>query len=83
MSHTVTLQEGKLLTVTGVSEVVSFDENEALLHTSLGALAVQGQELQLKKLTPEGGQIGVEGRITALFYEEPKKQGGFLRRLLG
>ena len=83
MAHTVTLHEGKLLTVTGVTEVVSFDENEALLHTPLGTLAVQGRELQLKKLTPEGGQIGVEGQITGLFYEEPKKQGGLWGRLWG
>ena len=81
MSHKLTLLERKKLTVTGVTEVISFDENEALLRTPLGALVVQGEQLQLKNLSPEEGQVGVEGQITALLYEEPRTGGGFLRRL--
>lgn len=82
MSHKLTLSERNKLTVTGVTEVVSFDENEALLRTPLGALVVQGEQLQLKNLSPEDGQVGVEGQITALLYEE-MRTGGFWRRLFG
>lgn len=83
MSHKLTLVEREKLTVTGVAEVVSFDENEALLHTPLGTLIVQGEQLQLKNLSPEDGQIGVEGHITGLLYEEPRQSGGILRRIFG
>ena len=61
--------------MTGVAEVVSFDENTVVLQTSLGLLVVQGQQLQLKNLTLEGGQVAVEGSISALSYEEPRQTG--------
>ena len=82
-SHDLRLRERSVLTMTGVTEVVSFDENTVVLHTSLGALMVQGRDLQLKQLSQDGGQVAVEGTVSALVYEEPRQQGGFWRRLLG
>ena len=76
--HSLNLKNRKKLTMTGVTEVVSFDENTVVLQTSLGLLIVQGQQLQLKNLTLEGGQVAVEGTISALSYEEPR-QGGWRR----
>lgn len=81
-THALTLQQRQKLNMTGVSEVVSFEENLVLLRTELGTLAVHGQQLQLKNLTLEGGAVAVEGRISALIYEEPKS-GGWLSRLFG
>ena len=82
-SHDLRLRERSVLTMTGVTEVVSFDENTVVLHTGLGALMVQGRDLQLKTLSQDGGQVAVEGTVSALVYEEPRQQGGFWRRLLG
>ena len=81
--HKLTLDQRKKLIVTGVAEVISFDEAAVLLRTALGMLLVQGQQLQLKLLSVEGGQLAVEGTVTALSYEEPKQKGGWLHRLLG
>lgn len=83
LPHKLTLDERKKLTVTGVTEVVSFEENAVILKTALGTLAVQGNQLQLKTLSLEGGQVDVDGTITALVYEEPRSTGGVLRRLFG
>ncbi len=82
MSHKLTLNERRQLTMTGVSEVVSFDENQVVLQTAAGTLIVQGQELKLKTLSPEGGQVAVDGQVGALIYEEPRP-AGFWRRVLG
>lgn len=81
--HRLSLNERKELTVTAVAEVVSFDEETVVLRTNLGTLFVQGRELQLKELSPEGGQVRVTGSISSLVYQEPKSTGGFFRRLLG
>ena len=80
--HRLTLNDRRQLTVTGVTEVVSFDETAVVLKTSLGLLTVQGQDLKLKTLSLEGGQVAVDGQIVALIYEEPR-QGFSWRRLLG
>ncbi len=82
LPHKLCLNERKELTMTGATEVVSFDDTTVVLRTALGTLLVQGQQLQLKTLSLEGGQVAVEGNISALFYEEPR-QGFSWRRFLG
>ena len=81
--HKLTLNERSQLTMTGVTEVVSFEDSAVVLRTSLGTLMVQGRELQLKTLSLEGGQVAVDGTISALVYEEPRQAGSWLSRLLG
>ncbi len=83
LPHKLTLNERKSLTVSGVTEVVSFDETAVIANTDLGTLVVQGKDLQLKTLLPEGGQVAVEGSISAVIYEEPRATGSLWRRLMG
>ena len=78
--HKLTLNERKSLTMSGVTEVVSFEETAVVLKTSLGLLTVQGQELKLKTLSLEGGQMEVDGEVSALIYEQPRTDG-FWQRL--
>ena len=82
LPHKLTLNQREDLTMTGVTEVVSFDDTAIILKTDLGTLTVQGQELFLKTLSVDGGQVAVTGRIHSLIYEEPRA-GGLLQRLLG
>lgn len=82
LPHKLALDNRRQLTVTGVTEVVSFDENAVLLRTQQGELLIQGQNLQLRQLSLEGGQVAVDGTVAAMVYEEPRS-GGWLRRLLG
>ena len=81
LPHKLTLNERQQLVVTGVAEVVSFDENMVALTTDMGNLMVAGSQLQLRNLSTEGGQIVVEGKVSAMSYEEPKPAGGWLGRL--
>lgn len=81
--HRLTLNERQILSITGVTEVVSFEDSAVVLRTQLGILVVQGRELQLKTLSPDGGQVNVEGTICALGYEEPREKRSWLRRLIG
>ncbi len=82
LPHRLTLNERRQLALTGVSEVVSFDENAVVLRTGLGMLVIQGRDLQLKTLSLDGGQVAVDGQISALHYEEPRPGGSWLSRLL-
>ena len=82
LPHKLQLNERQQLTMTGVTEVVSFEDSTVVLQTSLGTLIVQGRELQLKTLSLDGGQVAVDGTVTALVYEEPRT-GGWRHRLFG
>lgn len=81
LPHKLTMNDRKSLTMTGVTEVMSFDEQSVVLQTGLGTLTVHGQELQLKNLSLDGGQVAVEGHVAALIYEEPRPARGLLGRL--
>ena len=81
--HKLTLNERRQLTMTGVTEVVSFEDSAVVLRTSLGTLVVQGRDLQLKTLSLEGGQVAVDGTVSALVYEETRQTGGWMHRLFG
>lgn len=81
--HRLSLNERKELTVTGVTEVVSFDEEAVVLKTSLGTLTVHGRQLQLKNLSTNGGQVEVSGNVAALIYQQSKPTGSWIRRLFG
>lgn len=82
--HHIMLEERSSLTVSGVSDVERFDENEILMSTSRGNLVVTGENLHIEKLSLDGGDLRVEGDIDSLCYEDEgrKQGGGFLSRLL-
>ena len=82
LPHKLTLNQREDLTMTGVTEVVSFDDTAVILKTHLGTLTVLGENLVLKTLSTEGGQVAVSGHVSALQYEEPRPTG-FWRRLIG
>ena len=83
LPHGLTLTERSRLTMTGVTEVVSFDETGVVLHTALGTLTIHGKDLQLKTLSLDGGQVAVSGTVSALIYEDPRPAGSWVRRLFG
>jgi sporulation protein YabP len=78
----IVLNARRKLTVTGVEDVESFDENTIVLYTTGGLLVVRGQGLHIEKLSIDGGELSVEGTVDSLSYEEETvKQGGFWARL--
>jgi len=82
-THHVVMEERSSLSVSGVEEVDSFDENTISLSTCQGALVIRGENLHIEKLSLDGGDLRLEGSIDSLTYEENKSKGGLLSRLLG
>lgn len=81
--HQLTLEGRTRLSVTGVEHVERFDETDIVLVTAAGALVISGEELRIGKLSVDGGELFVEGRVDTLSYEEQESGGGLLRRLFG
>jgi sporulation protein YabP len=71
----LSLEERSRLSVTGVHQVVRFEEALVVLETALGTLHIHGRELKLQDLSLEGGRAAVEGQISALIFEEPRERG--------
>ena len=82
--HRVTLDGRDRLTISGVEDVDRFDESEIVMNTAEGSLVVSGENLHIDKLSLDGGELHVDGRIDSLSYEDaPASRGGLLARLLG
>lgn len=64
----VNMLNRKLLELTGVINVESFDSEEFLLETELGFLTVTGQNLHIKHLSLEQGLVAIEGLVHSLAY---------------
>lgn len=83
-AHHIILEEREQLSVSGVEEVESFDENTIVMLTSRGTLVVRGEELHIEKLSLDGGDLRVEGSIDSLTYEDGgRERGGLFSRLFG
>ena len=83
-AHRIELEGREKLTVTGVDDVDRFDENEITMTTTAGTLIVTGENLHIGKLSLDGGELHVDGRIESLSYEDaPAGGGGLFSRLFG
>lgn len=73
------------LNVDGVKEVVSFDENGAVIQTEVGELCVEGSGIRIANLDAAGGEIQITGKIDAMIYSEEatEKKKGLKARLFG
>ena len=72
--HNAILEGRKRLSVSAVTDVCSFNENEVKLTTSMGLLKVEGSSLKVNKLSVETGDVLIEGKINALIYLEKEDE---------
>ena len=77
----VILENREKLTISGVLDVLSFDDQIVIVETELGLLTIKGENLRINKLSLDTTEVIVEGNIFNLSYSEKtidKKAGGSL-----
>ena len=74
--HRVLIQGRKSAELTGIKEVVSFDAKEVVLNTTMGVLMIRGNDLFVKRLTVEKGEVDLEGQIDSFVYVDKTSKGG-------
>ena len=84
--HNLILENRKKLSVSGVEEVESFNEDEIILRTlHHGVLVIKGTELHINRLNVDSGDVNIVGTVTDMDYidESVKQKGqGLFARLL-
>jgi len=82
LPHNVVLEGRKKLSLTGVTDVESFNENEVIMAASKWTVIVRGDELHMEKLSVDSGDVIITGRIDGVEYEDGvPAEGGFFSRL--
>lgn len=66
--HKIIMQNRSVGNITGILDVVSFDENQVVLDTDMGLLTIKGKDLHVSRLTLEKGEVDVEGTMESLVY---------------
>ncbi|KIY23442.1 MULTISPECIES: sporulation protein YabP [Mesobacillus] len=82
--HDLVMRGRRTLEITGVKQVESFDNEEFLLETVMGFLAIKGQNLQMKNLDVDKGIVSIKGKIFDLVYldeQNGEKAKGFFSKL--
>ncbi|EOR21865.1 sporulation protein YabP [Cytobacillus oceanisediminis] len=84
VEHDVIMRGRKLLDITGVKQVESFDNEEFILETVMGFLSIRGQNLQMKNLDVEKGIVSIKGKVFDLVYVDDQsgdKAKGFFSKI--
>ncbi len=74
-NHGIILENRKSLSISGITDVDSFDEREITLFTELGELTIQGRELHIEAMSVENGNMTVSGDIWSLIYGDKDRKG--------
>lgn len=80
-NHNAIIENRRKFTLSGVKDVISFDEETVMLETSLGKLVIKGSGLHILNFNTESGDLTGEGKIHAFVYTAEEKNGGLFSRL--
>lgn len=81
-AHNVIMESRRNLTISGVMDIDSFDEESVIVFTELGELTIRGQGLHINKIDVESGDLSMEGDIDSLSYTENRpNKGGLFSKL--
>ncbi|HIX89376.1 MAG TPA: sporulation protein YabP [Candidatus Agathobaculum pullicola] len=84
MPHNIILEGREKLSISGVLDVQSFDEEQVLLETVRGMVVVRGQGLHVERLQLEAGELIVEGEIGLIEYDDSvQPRDSWFKRLFG
>ena len=80
----IVLENREKLSISGVLDVLSFDDQIVILETELGLLTVKGENIRINKLSLDSSEVTIDGEIYQLAYSEKdtmEKSGGFLNKI--
>ena len=72
--HNLTLENRNTLKVSGVKDVLSFDDELIVMETELGLLTIKGESLRINKLSIDNGDVAIDGEIYDMCYNDPSKK---------
>ena len=82
LNHNLIVENRKNVTVSGVTEIGSFDEKNVVLFTDYGGVTVSGSDLHMSKLSVDSGDVDVSGHIKSLIYTDAtSKKEGIVKKL--
>ncbi|MDO4282482.1 MAG: sporulation protein YabP [Clostridia bacterium] len=82
-NQNIVIENREKISISGVIDIHSFDDELVLAQTDLGILTIKGDDLKMNKLNLENNELIVEGKIMAVAYSDisSSKKNGFMNKL--
>ena len=83
-THGIILENREKLTISGVEDVDSFDEEKVVIITEMGTMTVSGAEFRISRLNVDNGELIIEGEVDEIAYSNTvrdDRSGGFFGSL--
>lgn len=82
MEHSISLNNRSSLTISGVEHIYSFSDKKVEIRTTCGDMVVDGENLDMSKLSIDEKVITVTGTINGIVYSKAKEpQESFFKKL--
>lgn len=73
LKHKIIIDNRESSIITGITDVISFDDQIVVSETSLGVLIIKGENLHISNLNLDSGDLTIFGEISSINYEEAAK----------
>ena len=77
--HNLILENRRMVTATGITRIVSYDDSAATLETQQGGLTIGGRGIQVSELSLQTGEMKIFGQIDYIQYADEQESGGLFR----
>ncbi|MBO8434262.1 MAG: sporulation protein YabP [Tyzzerella sp.] len=85
ISHNISIENRNKIMITGVTDVLSFDEEGVIANTEMGILIIKGSDMHVGKLNVDDGSLSIEGEVFSLEYTDSdssqRSRNSFLGRI--
>ena len=85
ISHNISIENRNKIMITGVTDVLSFDEDGVIANTEMGILIIKGSDMHVGKLNVDDGRLSIEGEVFSLEYTDSdssqRSRNSFLGRI--
>lgn len=85
-NHRLIINERERVSITGVTDVISFDTDVVIVETEMGTLTIKGLDLHVNRLNLDKEEIDLDGQIESLEYSDGsryKSSGSLISKLFG
>jgi len=84
--HNIVVENREKISISGVEDVESFDEENMIIHTQMGVINLRGSGLHLGKFSVDTGDLTIEGELDEIIYSDSgayNKPRGLFSKMFG
>lgn len=82
LNHSLIIDGRRSISVTGVTGADNFNDEEIILYTDYGQIAIRGENLQISVLNTDSGDVTASGKVNSVSYSDrTEKHQSFLSKV--